>query len=150
VQAIGSVEGVEYFDDSKGTNVGATLAALQGLGAERRLVLILGGVGKGQDFLPLLESVQRHARAVVLLGQDAPLIRQALQAAGVPLHDAADMVAAVKIASELAQPGDAVLMSPACASFDMFRDYAHRAQVFVTAVTELAQARGTTLEGAMA
>ena len=149
VQPIGSVEGVEYFDDSKGTNVGATVAALQGLGAERRLVVILGGVGKGQDFSPLAEPIQRHARAVILLGRDAPLIRQALQATGVPLHDVSSMAQAVQVASQAAQSGDAVLMSPACASFDLFKDYAHRAEAFVSAVSDWAQARGAVLEGAM-
>ena len=87
VESIGMVGGVEYFDDSKGTNVGATVAALGGLGAERRLVVILGGDGKGQDFSPLAEPIAQTARAVVLIGRDAPLLRQALQGSGVPLLD---------------------------------------------------------------
>ncbi|APW39900.1 UDP-N-acetylmuramoyl-L-alanine--D-glutamate ligase [Rhodoferax koreense] len=138
VEPVATVQDVEYFDDSKGTNVGATVAALNGLGAERRVVLILGGEGKGQDFAPLAAPVLRYARAVVLIGRDAPLIRAALEAAGVPLHEAGSMAEAVTLASESAQAGDAVLMSPACASFDMFKDYAHRAQVFVDAVHALA------------
>lgn len=146
VQSIGMVQGVEYFDDSKGTNVGATVAAVQGLGAERRLVLLLGGDGKGQDFAPLLEPVSRHARAVVLLGRDAPLIRAALADAGVPLLDAASMQQAVTLAAGQAQAGDAVLLSPACASLDMFQNYAERAAVFCAAVRELALAAGTDLE----
>ncbi|MDB5850747.1 MAG: UDP-N-acetylmuramoyl-L-alanine--D-glutamate ligase [Rhodoferax sp.] len=138
VESVASVQDVEYFDDSKGTNVGATVAALNGLGAERRVVVILGGEGKGQDFTPLAAPVARYARAVVLIGRDAPLIRVALEATGVALVDAASMAEAVQAASQRAQPGDAVLMSPACASFDMFKDYAHRAQVFVDAVHALA------------
>ncbi|WP_343627190.1 UDP-N-acetylmuramoyl-L-alanine--D-glutamate ligase [Comamonas aquatica] len=147
VEPIGIVQGVEYFDDSKGTNVGATVAALTGLGADRRIVLILGGLGKGQDFTPLAAPVARYVRAVVLIGRDAPLIQQALQGEGVPLLEAADMAQAVQLASAQALEGDAVLMSPACASMDMFRDYAHRAQVFVAAVQELADEAGQILGG---
>lgn len=147
VEPIGMVNGVEYFDDSKGTNVGATVAALNGLGADRRMVLILGGLGKGQDFSPLAVPVSRYVRAVVLIGRDAPLIRQALQGTGVPLLDAPDMDQAVQSATAQARAGDAVLMSPACASMDMYRDYAHRAQVFVAAVQALADEAGQLLEG---
>ncbi|MBI4754252.1 MAG: UDP-N-acetylmuramoyl-L-alanine--D-glutamate ligase [Betaproteobacteria bacterium] len=138
VERVADVGGVAFYDDSKGTNVGATLAALQGLG--RPVVLIAGGDGKGQDFRPLREAVARHARAVVLIGRDGPLIGAALAGCGVPLESAADMDRAVARAFACAQPGDAVLLSPACASFDMFRDYAHRAQVFVAAVRALAEA----------
>ena len=138
VEAVETVREVEYFDDSKGTNVGATVAALIGLGAERRIVLILGGEGKGQDFSPLAAPVARYARAVVLIGRDAPLIRGALEDAGVALVDASSMAHAVQLAAQRAHPGDAVLMSPACASFDMFKNYEHRAQVFVEAVLALA------------
>lgn len=148
VQHVGSLNGVEFFDDSKGTNVGATVAALNGLGPERRLVLILGGEGKGQDFSPLATPVRQFARAVVLIGRDAPLIRQALADTSVALLDAPSMERAVDLANAQAHAGDAVLMSPACASFDMFRDYAHRAQVFCDAVAELALDQGTLLEGA--
>ncbi|MDR0274304.1 MAG: UDP-N-acetylmuramoyl-L-alanine--D-glutamate ligase [Burkholderiaceae bacterium] len=146
VEPAGSVDGVEYFDDSKGTNVGATVAALQGLGAERRLVVIVGGDGKGQDFAPLREPVARHARAAVLIGRDGGLIRAALEDAGVPLIDAPSLEQAVALAHEQARAGDAVLLSPACASFDMFRDYEHRAEVFRAAVRELAAGRGVALE----
>ena len=149
VEPVAVVNEVEYFDDSKGTNVGATVAALQGLGADRRVVVILGGDGKGQDFSPLAEPVARFARAVVLIGRDAPLIREALQGVAVPLEDAGDMADAVAKATALAQMGDAVLMSPACASFDMFKDYEHRARLFVQAVAELADAAGVSMEGAL-
>ncbi len=147
VQSVGVVEQVEYFDDSKGTNVGATVAALNGLGAERRLVVILGGDGKGQDFSPLAAPVARHARAVILIGRDAPLIRSALTATGVPLVEADSLPQAVQLASETAKSGDAVLLSPACASFDMFDNYEHRARVFVQAVQALALESGAHLEG---
>jgi UDP-N-acetylmuramoylalanine--D-glutamate ligase len=139
------VRGVEYFDDSKGTNVGATAAALHGLGPERRLVLILGGEGKGQDFTPLAAPVSRYVRAVVLIGRDAPLIRSVLESTGVQLLAADSMAAAVALAADRAQAGDAVLMSPACASFDMFDNYGHRAQVFCDAVQALALDEGVTL-----
>jgi UDP-N-acetylmuramoylalanine--D-glutamate ligase len=146
VESVALVGDVEYFDDSKGTNVGATVAALQGLGAERRVVVILGGDGKGQDFSPLADPVARYARAVVLIGRDAPQIRAALEGTGVSIQDAGgtpeSMAQAVKLAAERAQPGDAVLMSPACASFDMFKDYEHRAKVFVAAVQALQDDEG--------
>jgi len=128
----------------EGTNVGATVAALLGLGAERRLVVILGGDGKGQDFAPLAEPLQRHARAAVLIGQDAPRLQAALAGTGVPLQLADSLPDAVQRCQALAQPGDAVLLSPACASMDMFRNYAHRAEVFVTAVQALALDAGAT------
>jgi len=146
VQSIGVLDGIEYFDDSKGTNVGATIAALQGLGGGRKLVVILGGDGKGQDFAPLVDPVARHARAVVLIGRDAPAIRAALTATAVEMIDAPALPEAVSSARAHARPGDAVLLSPACASLDMFRDYAHRAQVFCDAVRELARASGVELE----
>ncbi|HKB54604.1 MAG TPA: cyanophycin synthetase, partial [Ramlibacter sp.] len=148
VESIGVVNGIEYFDDSKGTNVGATVAALQGLGAERSIVVILGGDGKGQDFSPLAAPVARHARAVVLIGRDGPLIRAALEGTGVPLVDAATMQEAVSVATQRAHAGDAVLMSPACASFDMFRNYPHRAEVFRAAVQAVADDAGQQLGGA--
>ncbi|BEU95137.1 UDP-N-acetylmuramoyl-L-alanine--D-glutamate ligase [Acidovorax sp. DW039] len=147
VEPVAIVNDVEYFDDSKGTNVGATVAALTGLGADRRIVLILGGEGKGQDFSPLATPVARYARAVVLIGRDAPQIRQALADAGVPLLDASDLPEAVQLATQRAHAGDAVLMSPACASFDMFKDYAHRAQVFCDTVHAMAQDAGQSLGG---
>jgi UDP-N-acetylmuramoylalanine--D-glutamate ligase len=134
VESVAIVDQVEFFDDSKGTNVGATAAALVGLGEERRVVVILGGEGKGQDFEPLAEPVRQYARAVVLIGRDAPIIEAALATTGVSLLHAASMHDAVKLAGARANPGDAVLLSPACASFDMFKDYAHRAEVFREAV----------------
>ena len=147
VELVGSVNAVAFFDDSKGTNVGATVAALNGLGSDCKIVLILGGEGKGQDFSALLQPVARHTRAVVLIGRDAALIRAALAESGVALVDAASMEQAVAAACELAQAGDAVLMSPACASFDMFDNYEHRARVFVQAVRQHAHDAGLALEG---
>ncbi len=143
VEPVAIVSEVEYFDDSKGTNVGATLAALHGLGVDRRLVVILGGDGKGQDFSPLAEPVGRYARAVALIGRDAPAIRAVLATTGVPLYDAPDLPAAVRWCAQQARSGDAVLLSPACASLDMFQNYGHRAQVFVDAVHELQNEEGT-------
>ena len=145
VESVAVLDGVEYFDDSKGTNVGATVAALAGLGAERKLVLILGGEGKGQDFSPLADPVARYARAVVLIGRDAPVIRAALEGRQVELLEAASMAQAVSLAAAQAHAGDAVLMSPACASFDMFDNYEHRARVFCEAVQELAVEQGAVL-----
>ena len=145
VESVTVLQGVEYFDDSKGTNVGATVAAIQGLGADRRLVVILGGDGKGQDFAPLLNPVSRFARAVVLIGRDASALRSALQDGDVPLHDADSLPDAVILCHQLARSGDAVLLSPACASLDMFSNYAHRAEVFVAAVEALAIEHGGAL-----
>ncbi len=142
-QSVAIIDEVHYIDDSKGTNVGATVAALEGLGVQQRLVVILGGEGKGQDFSPLLEPIRQHARAVVLMGQDAPLIEAAIQASGVDIHHAVDMTEAVRRAARCAVAGDAVLLSPACASLDMYRNYVHRAQVFVQAVQELGEEAGT-------
>jgi UDP-N-acetylmuramoylalanine--D-glutamate ligase len=149
VEPVARIGDVEYYDDSKGTNVGATVAALQGLGAMQRggsrLLLIAGGDGKGQNFAPLAEPVAKYARAALLIGRDAPSIRAALEASGVELIDCATLEDAVRQAAGLAQAGDAVLLSPACASLDMFRNYAHRAEVFIDAVRELALARGEVL-----
>jgi UDP-N-acetylmuramoylalanine--D-glutamate ligase len=147
VESIGIFNEVEFFDDSKGTNVGATVAALNGLGADRKVTLILGGEGKGQDFAPLAEPVSRYARAVVLIGRDAPLIRAELEATGVTLLAADSMAHAVALANAQAHAGDAVLMSPACASFDMFDNYEHRARVFCEAVNDIASAAGAELGG---
>ena len=147
VELVTTIGGVAYYDDSKGTNVGATVAALNGLGASRagaskHLLLIAGGEGKGQDFAPLAEPVAKYVRAVLLIGADAPEIRAALAEASTELIDCASLEVAVRQAAALAQSGDEVLLSPACASFDMFDNYAHRAQVFVDAVRELAMDRG--------
>lgn len=138
VEKVAEIGGVSWYDDSKGTNVGATVAALEGMG--RKSVAILGGDGKGQDFSPLKDAVARHARAAVLIGRDGPAIGAILAGCGVPLETATDMNDAVRRAAGLARPGDAVLLSPACASFDMFRNYEHRAEVFCTAVRKLAGA----------
>jgi UDP-N-acetylmuramoylalanine--D-glutamate ligase len=140
VEHVGTVHGVDAFDDSKGTNVGATVAALDGLGADKapnRLVVILGGDGKGQDFAPLAAPVQRHARAVATIGRDAPAIEAVLAETGVPLQRHATLEEAVAWCFQQARSGDAVLLSPACASLDMFRNYGHRAEVFVAAVHAL-------------
>ncbi|WP_066458221.1 UDP-N-acetylmuramoyl-L-alanine--D-glutamate ligase [Castellaniella caeni] len=139
-ELVRTVAEVDFIDDSKGTNVGATLAALQGLG--RRVVLIAGGLGKGQDFSPLAPAVRAHARAVLLIGQDGPRIGQALSACDVPLEACPTLEDAVRRGFALAQAGDAVLLSPACASMDMFRNYAHRSACFVEAVRELAADQG--------
>ncbi|MDD2775775.1 MAG: UDP-N-acetylmuramoyl-L-alanine--D-glutamate ligase [Gallionella sp.] len=139
VEFVTTINQVTYYDDSKGTNVGATVAAIEGIGC--KAVLIAGGEGKGQDFSPLNAVVMQHARAVVLIGRDAPLIETALQGSDVPVFHAQDMMDAVQQCAKIAQAGDAVLLSPACASFDMFRNYAHRAAVFVSAVQDLGGAR---------
>ncbi len=144
VQFVASIDGVEAFDDSKGTNVGATVAALVGLGADKspsRLVVILGGQGKGQDFTPLAEPLREHARAVATLGQDAAAI-EAVLPGSLPHRRHDSLPEAVAWCFQQARPGDAVLLSPACASLDMFRNYGHRAEVFVQAVQALALDRG--------
>ncbi len=149
VEPVGAVGGVEAFDDSKGTNVGATVAALEGLGADlapHRLMVILGGDGKGQDFAPLAGPIGRVAGAVALIGRDAAALESALAATGVPMRHFDDLPAATAWCFAQAEAGDAVLLSPACASLDMFRNYAHRAEVFVDAVRGLAADRGEVLE----
>jgi len=125
-------DGVVFYNDSKGTNVGATIAALEGVG--RPAVLIAGGDGKGQDFSVLRQPVASHARAVVLIGRDAERIGAALSGLDLPVVTARDMDEAVAKATELARGEDAVLLSPACASLDMFRNYSHRGEVFRNAV----------------
>jgi len=149
VAFVADIDGVDAFDDSKGTNVGATVAALTGLGEDRapgRLVVILGGDGKGQDFTPLAEPLRRHARAVATLGRDAAAIEAAvgssLADAAVPMARHETLEAATRWCFAQARPGDAVLLSPACASLDMFRNYAHRAQVFVDEVRAIAADQG--------
>ncbi len=127
--------GVEWLDDSKGTNVGATVAALKGL--SKKVVLILGGEGKGQNFAPLVPAVRERAVHVLLLGRDAALIEKAIAASGVTVERISSMENAVVRAAQVAAPGDAVLLSPACASFDMFRDYKHRGEAFAAAVKGL-------------
>jgi UDP-N-acetylmuramoylalanine--D-glutamate ligase len=144
VQFVAAIDGIEAFDDSKGTNVGATVAALLGLGADKapgQLVVVLGGDGKGQDFSPLAEPLARHARAVATLGKDAAAIEAAIGEA-VPFQRFDTLELAVSWCFAQARAGDAVLLSPACASLDMFRNYAHRAEVFVAAVQALAAEKG--------
>ena len=140
MEFVRSIRGVDFFNDSKGTNVGATAAGLEGLG--RRIVLIAGGVGKGQDFEPLIPVLKRHVSALVLIGQDATIMSQVLAPSGVTTVLAKDMKDAVEQAFGHAQEGDAIVLSPACASFDMFQNYPHRGQVFVGAVTDLALDQG--------
>jgi UDP-N-acetylmuramoylalanine--D-glutamate ligase len=135
LQRVRRRRGVDWYDDSKGTNVGATVAALSGLG--RPALLIAGGDGKGQDFVPLAPAVAAHARTVLLIGRDAPLIERALAGTGATLERCASLEQAVARAAGLASAGDAVLLSPACASFDMFRDYRQRGEVFAAAVRAL-------------
>jgi len=179
-ESVAVIDDVEYVDDSKGTNVGATVAALNGLGAindpgadpgadqaageavgeavgnqasvnsaavpkprpRPRLWLIAGGDGKGQSFEPLAQPVARHARAVLLIGQDANRLRAALATTGVELIDCLTLEQAVQTAAQRARPGDVVLLSPACASFGMFRNYLHRSETFLAAVQQVALQRG--------
>ncbi len=137
VEKVAEINGVTFYDDSKGTNVGATVAALVGMPC--KVVLIAGGDGKGQDFSPLAPAVARHARAVVLIGRDGAKIGAVLENSGVPLLRAGSMEEAAQLGLQQAQPGDAVLLSPACASYDMFRNYIHRAEAFISAVQQLAR-----------
>jgi len=132
VEKIAVIDGVTYYDDSKGTNVGSTVAALNGFA--QPVVLIAGGEGKGQDFAPLRDPIARHARAVVLIGRDRKQIARAIEASGVAVERAATMDEAVRLARAASRPGDVVLLSPACASYDMFKNYGHRGDVFAAAV----------------
>jgi UDP-N-acetylmuramoylalanine--D-glutamate ligase len=143
VQFVARVGDVEAFDDSKGTNVGATVAALTGLGADKapaKLVVILGGDGKGQDFSSLSAPLAQHARAVATIGRDAAAIEAVMD--GVPFQRFDTLQRAAAWCFEQARPGDAVLLSPACASLDMFRNYVHRAEVFAAVVQRLAAEGG--------
>ncbi len=135
VETVAEIAGVLYVDDSKGTNVGATLAAIEGLG--RKVAIVLGGDGKGQDFSPLKPALEKHGRAVALIGRDATAIGMALEGSGVPTRIVGDMADAVRWLAARAEAGDCVLLSPACASLDMYKNYAHRAQAFIDAVREL-------------
>lgn len=137
-QLVTELSGVRYINDSKGTNVGATQAALAGLGGERNLVLLAGGQGKGADFSALREPVSRHCKLVVLLGEDAALLEATL-AGCAPLVHAEGMAEAVSAAAAQAGPGDIVLLSPACASLDMFASYEARGAAFSEAVMALAE-----------
>ncbi len=134
MELVGDFNDIEFYDDSKGTNVGAVVAALDGF--PRKVVLIAGGKHKGGSYAPLAEVMKRQGRAAVLIGEAASQIRQALEGV-VPVEMAADMDEAVQLAAGMAERGDAVVLSPACSSFDMYRDYAHRAEVFRIAVQTL-------------
>jgi UDP-N-acetylmuramoylalanine--D-glutamate ligase len=140
VERVAAARGVAFYDDSKGTNVGATVAALEGM--RETVVLIAGGDGKGQDFSPLAPAVRARARAVVLIGRDAARLEAALAPSGVPCVREGSMQAAVEAAFRLASPGDAVLLSPACASLDMYANYRQRGEVFAAAARELAAREG--------
>ncbi len=133
---VANKQAIDFFNDSKGTNVGATNAAIAGLEKPGHIILIAGGEGKGADFTPLADVVAQHCRACLLIGRDAPLIADVLTEV-VPVHHAKTLEDAVAQAAALANPGDAVLLSPACASFDMFNNYEHRGEVFETAVKQL-------------
>src|SRR5574343_1679953 len=135
VETVAEIDGVLYVDDSKGTNVGATLAAIEGMG--RKVAIVLGGDGKGQDFSPLKPALEKHGRAIALIGRDAAAIGMALEGSGVPTRILGDMASAVSWLAAQAEAGDCVLLSPACASLDMYRNYAHRAQAFIDAVKGL-------------
>jgi UDP-N-acetylmuramoylalanine--D-glutamate ligase len=137
LERVAAFNGVTWYDDSKGTNVGSTVAALDGMTVP--VVLIAGGIGKEQDFAPLAAPVARRARAVVLIGRDARLIESAIANTKVPVMHADSMEAAVHAAQRLAHSGDAVVLSPACASFDMFKNYSHRGDVFAACVRALSE-----------
>ena len=140
LEKVATFRDVDYYDDSKGTNVGATIAALRGLA--RPVILIAGGVGKGQEFAPLAQPVGEYARRVMLIGEDAGRNEAALAAGGVPVERCGSLEEAVAGAARNARAGDAVLLSPACASFDMFRDYKDRGDAFAAAVKALEASRG--------
>jgi len=137
MQSIGVIRDIEYVDDSKGTNVGATVAAIKSLGGDQNLILILGGDGKGQDFSSLREPLMQHARAVVLMGKDAPDIEKALSGLAFTVLHAEDMASAVAKATAQAQIADTILLSPACSSLDMFKNYAERGNRFAECVNAL-------------
>ncbi len=147
VEPVAEVDGVRYFNDSKGTNVGATIAALDGFarqlsGTAARVILIAGGDGKGQNFTPLRDALGQSVRAVILIGRDGPIIDKALAGSKVARIRAVSMADAIDRAREVATPGDIVLLSPACASFDMFNHYKHRGEVFSAMVKGLPNAHG--------
>jgi UDP-N-acetylmuramoylalanine--D-glutamate ligase len=137
VERVVTARGVVFYDDSKGTNVGATVAALEGM--HETVVLIAGGEGKGQNFAPLVPAAKAKARAAVLIGRDAAAIEEVLALAGVPCTRAATMEAAVEAAFAAAKEGDAVLLSPACASLDMYANYKQRGHAFAAAARALAR-----------
>jgi UDP-N-acetylmuramoylalanine--D-glutamate ligase len=138
MQRVGAGSAIAFYDDSKATNVGASVAAIEGLGRTGvRVVLIAGGKDKGGSYAPLVSAMNAHGRGVVLIGEATSLIAEAFVGQSLPLERATDMSDAVRRAAALARPGDAVLLAPACSSFDMFRSYAHRGEVFGAAVETL-------------
>ncbi len=145
VELIATIAGIEFIDDSKGTNVGATVAALKGLGHGQdlqKIILIAGGEGKGQDFSPLADPLARYVKLVCLIGKASAELAQIAEEAGVKFQPCQSLPEAVKVATEAASVADMVVLSPACASLDMFRNYAHRAEVFAEAVREFALDQG--------
>ena len=149
LEKVATIRGVDFYDDSKGTNVGATIAALKGVatqgsraGLDHPVLLVAGGVGKGQDFAPLAQPVAEHARRVFLIGEDARRIEAAIAPSGVPVERCETLEQAVIRAAQAARAGEVVLLSPACASFDMFRNYKHRGEVFAAAVRSLDPGHG--------
>jgi UDP-N-acetylmuramoylalanine--D-glutamate ligase len=138
-QKVAEIDGVVWYDDSKGTNPGASCSAIIGLGGERNVILIAGGIGKGADFSALRPAIAGRVKSAILIGRDAGLLAEAI-GADVETCFAADMEAAVRQAAAQARAGDVVLLSPACASFDMFRDYRHRGEVFCEAIRRLREA----------
>jgi len=138
MQSAGAIGPVAFYDDSKATNVGAAVAAVLGLGRQDvHVVLIAGGKDKGGSYAPLREIMQQHGRALITIGEAAELIEREFQETGLPVERASSMADAVRLAHRAAQPTDAVLLAPACASFDMFRSYAHRGDVFCAEVATL-------------
>ena len=135
LEFVRDLRGAQYYNDSKGTNVASTLRALESFGEP--IVLIAGGLGKGQDFSPLAVAARGRVSHAIVLGADGPRLAAALRTGGVPVTEAASLREAVDAASGLARPGDVVLLSPACASFDMFDDYEHRGDVFKQLVERL-------------
>ena len=138
-QRVAEINGVVWYDDSKGTNPGASCSAIIGLGGDRNVILIAGGIGKGADFSALRPAISGRLKSAILIGRDAGLIEEAIGGV-VETSFAADMKDAVRLATAQARAGDVVLLSPACASFDMFRDYRHRGEVFIDAVRRLQEA----------
>jgi UDP-N-acetylmuramoylalanine--D-glutamate ligase len=128
IEFIRDFKGVHYYNDSKGTNVASTIKALESF--TERIVLIGGGLGKGQDFTLLAQAARGRVAHAVMIGQDGPRVAIALAAAGVPVTSAVSLESALHIARAVARPGDVVLLSPACASFDMFQNFEHRGDVF--------------------
>lgn len=145
-QPVATIDGVDFIDDSKGTNVGATLAAINGLAeGQRRILLIAGGQGKGQDFAPLRQAVSTWVKTIFLIGQDAELMGQALKDSDTQIVQSTSLEDAVTAAYQVAQSGNIVLLSPACASLDMFANYKDRAEKFIKAVKVLAEQKGHVL-----